>query len=297
MDQVTAQSTGLNFTTSVSNPICNGASNGSIGLKATDGLDIETSLTLKPPFYFNETIVNVTEINYVSSLRIGSLGFSGASNSGEPVLFEIYLYNADESSWVKVYNTTTTSYIDFANLSITFPAIAKVTAIKLTSDPGQYYSYAIYEDVQITLTGKDYEFSIDGGRTFQTSGLFSGLAAGTYPVQVKSGTELSSIQNVTLTDPPLATVDAGTDATILSGETVQLNAVGTNTGAISTRSYNVNIWDADNNFNYGNNICDDIYRSNLNWTSDPFTINNVTNISSIEFNIYWTGGSADWGFS
>jgi hypothetical protein len=68
-------------------------------------------------------------------------------------------------------------------------------------------------------------YKLDNG-SWQSSGQFTGLAAGTYTVYVKddAGNEESSM--VTITDPPPVTANVTGDLTVCSGETTTLTATG-----------------------------------------------------------------------
>ncbi|MDX1350384.1 MAG: gliding motility-associated C-terminal domain-containing protein [Putridiphycobacter sp.] len=73
-------------------------------------------------------------------------------------------------------------------------------------------------------------YSVDGGVTFQTPGLFQGLAAGTYNVVLASGpngTECQVDTVVTIEEPePLSIVSMTTDKTLCPGENITLSALG-----------------------------------------------------------------------
>ncbi|EGV42056.1 T9SS type B sorting domain-containing protein [Bizionia argentinensis JUB59] len=64
-------------------------------------------------------------------------------------------------------------------------------------------------DGSITVTPANglvpYQYSIDGGTTFQTSNLFEGLAAGTYTIIVRDGKNCDGTLPVTITEPTLVT--------------------------------------------------------------------------------------------
>jgi len=75
-------------------------------------------------------------------------------------------------------------------------------------------------DGSLTATGSGgtgaYEYSIDGGVTYQTSGAFSNLPAGSYTITVAAGGKkgCSSVCNVTITEPAALTCsNVGTDVT------------------------------------------------------------------------------------
>jgi hypothetical protein len=62
-----------------------------------------------------------------------------------------------------------------------------------------------------------FQFSINGGTSFQASNVFNGLAAGTYNAVVKNAAGSSSVKPVTLTQPPVLTVTTGNNVTVYYG--------------------------------------------------------------------------------
>jgi hypothetical protein len=74
----------------------------------------------------------------------------------------------------------------------------------------------------ITLTttagAAPFQYSIDGGTTFQPGNVFNGLAAGIYNAVVKSATGIwSVVKSITLTQPPALSVTAGNNAVVYYG--------------------------------------------------------------------------------
>ena len=92
-------------------------------------------------------------------------------------------------------------------------------------------------DGSITVIGAggvvDYEFSIDGG-PFDPSGIFDGLGAGTYTIEILDFVGCSESTTIDITEPPALTLDlvTSTDALCFGGDdgTLQVVAAG-GTGA------------------------------------------------------------------
>ena len=55
-----------------------------------------------------------------------------------------------------------------------------------------------------------YQYSIDGGTTWQTSNTFNTLTAGTYTIDVKDNNNCSDNVSITITEPTILVVSQGT---------------------------------------------------------------------------------------
>ena len=55
-----------------------------------------------------------------------------------------------------------------------------------------------------------YQYSIDGGTTWQTSNIFNTLTAGTYNIDIKDNNNCSDNVNITITEPTILVVSQGT---------------------------------------------------------------------------------------
>ncbi|MCX2742378.1 gliding motility-associated C-terminal domain-containing protein [Mangrovivirga sp. M17] len=98
-------------------------------------------------------------------------------------------------------------------------------------------------ELAITASGGNgtFEYSIDGGATFQASNTFSGLAAGTYDVQVRDGNGcLSTITQATINEPAEVTIDNLTASDALCfGESTGTITVDAVSGGSGTYEYSI----------------------------------------------------------
>jgi SprB repeat len=94
----------------------------------------------------------------------------------------------------------------------------------------------------ITATGSGgiapYQFSIDGGTTYQTSNVFTGLAAGVYTITIRDNTGCNNIVAVTVNGSGGPTASATTTATACGANTGSITASGT--GGILPYQYSIN---------------------------------------------------------
>ena len=83
-------------------------------------------------------------------------------------------------------------------------------------------------------------YSINGGQTFQTSGSFLGLAAGTYAVLVKDASGCTSGRTIVISEPNPITYSVSSSETLCNGSAdgqIQVAAV---SGGIGTFAYSIN---------------------------------------------------------
>ncbi len=83
--------------------------------------------------------------------------------------------------------------------------------------------------ITVTATGgtPGYQYSINGGTTYQPSNVFTGLAGGTYNVVVRDANNCTSTQTVTLQLVNTMTITtAKTDASCTTGGTITITAAG-----------------------------------------------------------------------
>jgi gliding motility-associated-like protein len=70
-----------------------------------------------------------------------------------------------------------------------------------------------------------YSYSIDGGATFVSQTIFTGLPAGGYDLVVQDADGCTLAQNIFIADPPAVTVEVVPQLTLTLGESYQLNAL------------------------------------------------------------------------
>jgi len=115
-------------------------------------------------------------------------------------------------------------------------------------------------DGEITLTASNgipnYQYSIDGGATFQSSGVFPGLMAGSYNIVIEDAIGCQATGQVSVTDQggPIINSTVGTDELCLGScdGTIVINATGANLFSIDNGA----TFQALNSFN---NLCNGNY--------------------------------------
>jgi gliding motility-associated-like protein len=106
--------------------------------------------------------------------------------------------------------------------------VAETEDVTCTGDPSGR--------IQLTTTGgvPPYEYSLDN-ETFNGTGTFLGIFAGTYPVYVRDAAGCAYELQVTVVEPDALSVDLGPDIDLFFGDSIQLEAAISN--AIGTVSY------------------------------------------------------------
>lgn len=136
-----------------------------------------------------------------------------------------------------------------SNINITQPAALSVPAASVTSGSlpfhnGSDVSCIGVPDGQITFatpTGGSgsFQYSIDGGSTYQSGTIFSGLSIGTYPIRIRDAIDFSCTQSgsaITLSDPaPITPGSASTTQPICFGSAGTITSSGASggTGALT----------------------------------------------------------------
>ena len=97
-----------------------------------------------------------------------------------------------------------------------------------------------------------YQYSIDGGNTWQTSNTFNTLTAGTYTIDIKDNNNCSDNVNITITEPTILVVSQGTitNVSCFGGNdgSLSVNA----SGATAPYQYSIDggiTWQNSNTFN------------------------------------------------
>ncbi len=101
------------------------------------------------------------------------------------------------------------------------PIVASATGANETCSAGN-------GSISISATGGDgtYQFSINGGSSYQGTGTFTGLSAGTYNISVIDASGCVDTDIITITNTGGVTVTTSGNQTICDGNTATLNASG-----------------------------------------------------------------------
>lgn len=272
-DSYTLNSTsGITATSSSTDPLCAGACDGTITVTATGGTgSLSYSLdggTGQPTGSFTgicagphtvtitdtggcSEVVNVTLTDPAAVIHtVTTTGTTCGSSDGTLVITASggdgsYTYYVDGST---VAGGTVTGlaggsysvYVEDGNGCIsaaTNENVASSSAVVASSTGADETCNSSNGSISITATGGDgvYQYSIDGGITFQPSGSFTGLAAGSYNLVVMdgSGCQDTGTEVITNTGGVTATATASS-TTICEGDNVTLTATGGTTYTWST---------------------------------------------------------------
>ena len=284
----------VNISTSFTEPSCHGGSNGSISLNVSGatapyqysidgGITWQTSNTFNAlatgtytiqieddngcSYSTSETITQPTQINITTSFNEPScFGFSdGAISLNVSGATAPYQYSIDGGITWQTSNTfnaltagTYTIQIEdnngcsySASETITQPTILVVSQGNVTN-----VSCFGGNDGSLSVNASGatapYQYSIDGGTTWQTSNTFNTLTAGTYNIDIKDNNNCSDNVNITITEPTILVVSQGTvtNVSCFGGNdgSLSVNA----SGATAPYQYSIdggNTWQNSNTFN------------------------------------------------
>ena len=284
----------VNISTSFTEPSCHGGSNGSISLNVSGATapyqySIDGGNTWQTSNTFNglaagtytiqiedangcnysasETITQPTQINITTSFNEPScFGFSdGAISLNVSGATAPYQYSIDGGNTWQTSNTfnalvagTYTIQIEDdngcsynASETITQPTVLVVSQGNVTN-----VSCFGGNDGSLSVNASGatapYQYSIDGGITWQTSNTFNTLTAGTYTIDIKDNNNCSDNVNITITEPTILVVSQGTitNVSCFGGNdgSLSVNA----SGATAPYQYSIdggNTWQNSNTFN------------------------------------------------
>jgi hypothetical protein len=218
------------------NPTCTEPESGSITLRGSGGTVIAP--TGSPYTYnllwpgadsFNKlTIPFPSSLTYLSKISFSAPGYPGAqvmSMDGQPLAYQLDLYHPGTGVWENVYTAQTLTGDFFSGNSIAFSPLTEASQIRFSARDQVNQVFSGFDKLQLQLEGTRYEggtsyqYSIDGGRTYQAGNAFTGLKAGPYHVAVKDarGGVKTDTVNITLAAPcpnlsfALQTAGAGCD--------------------------------------------------------------------------------------
>ena len=240
----------VNISTSFTEPSCHGGSNGSISLNVSGATapfiyainnNWQTSNTFNAlaagtytiqiedangcNYSTSETITQPTQINITTSFNEPScFGFSdGAISLNVSGATAPYQYSIDGGNTWQTSNTfnalvagTYTIQIEddngcsySASETITQPTVLVVSQGNVTN-----VSCFGGNDGSLSVNASGatapYQYSIDGGNTWQTSNTFNTLTAGTYTIDIKDNNNCSDNVNITITEPTILVVSQAT---------------------------------------------------------------------------------------
>lgn len=185
-----------------SNPVCNGNANGTISLSATGGVGF---------YQFS--------VNGGTSFQ-SSGAFTGLTGG-------TYNLVAQDANGCQSTGTVTISEPS----AITYGSSTNAVSCNGGSNGS------------ITITGTggsgSLQYSIDGGTSFQSSGTFSGLTAGTYSIVIKDVNNCLKTGSITITEPSVLSFTSSlTDPTCNGGNdgTISITAI----GGMGTYQYSIN---------------------------------------------------------
>ena len=284
----------VNISTSFTEPSCHGGSNGSISLNVSGATapyqySIDGGNTWQTSNTFNalatgtytiqiedangcnystsETITQPTQINITTSFNEPScFGFSdGAISLNVSGATAPYQYSIDGGITWQTSNTfnalaagTYTIQIEdnngcsySASETITQPTVLVVSQGNVTN-----VSCFGGNDGSLSVNASGatapYQYSIDGGNTWQTSNTFNTLTAGTYTIDIKDNNNCSDNVNITITEPTILVVSQATitNVSCFGGNDGSLSV--NVSGATAPYQYSIdggNTWQNSNTFN------------------------------------------------
>ncbi len=170
----------------------------------------------EPPAVTYTAIATDPTCNSGAGIGDGSIVITGADGDGGP-----YQYSIDNGATFQASGTFTNLGPGTYNIVVEDASGCQVTGTETLIDPPPVAYTSLITPItcnggtngQIVLNGSGgdggpYQYSIDNGVTFQASGTFAALGAGTYDIVVEDASGCQITGQVTLTDPPAVTYTA-----------------------------------------------------------------------------------------
>jgi large repetitive protein len=152
--------------------------------------------------------------------------------------------------YARAHNTLTGCYSPWRIITLTAPAPQVVSA----ASPQPSCPSSCNGTIQATFvsgTNPPYQYSIDGGVTWQSSTLFTGVCAGTYTVTIKNSINCTGTQTVVVNSTPVVTATATTADPVCMGDCNGTVTVSASSTPAQTFQYSIDggvSWFASNAF-------------------------------------------------
>lgn len=231
---------GTTFTAGTSPYTSNGLSAGTYNVIVQDGngcLSTGSSVTITEPTAVSHS---VSTTNASCGTSNGSITVTAAGGNGN------YTYSIDNGSSYQASgsfaglaaNTYQVIAMDANNCTSVVSTETIAGTGSVTASTATINETCAAANGSLTLTGTGgttpYNFSIDGGATFQSSGTFTGLSAGTYNIVIEDAGGCQGTNTATLSNTGGFTPTISPDETVCFGNSVTLTSGGAGTGGTYT---------------------------------------------------------------
>ncbi len=233
-----------------------------------------------------------SQTGVIYRLKLGSVYVTNINGTGSAIDFGTYTGNG-------TYVVEAVNVASGCGSAVTMQGSATLTAqdnpsISLTASASSICSG---NTVQLTASGTNVSWIWTPGNSTNNSISVSPNSTQSYTVKATDNLGCFSEKSTTITVYPTPTVDAGQDDKYCTGG-VTLQPTVTDASPAVQGSYPVLVYDANGGAGNGNftaSLCSDGYEFISNAVTSPtFSIANASNITSIQFQAYWTCGNGDW---
>lgn len=184
-----------------------------------------TILTTAAPVITNLDKSDPTCSDANGSITVNATGgvapLSYSINSGTPQSSPVF--NSLTSNTYTVTVTAANNCSVSQSITLSAGNVPTITVNNVNPDCGSTNG-----TITIAATGgvTPLSYSIDGGTTTQSSGVFNNLSAGSYNIIVRDANGCQATQTVNLNTSTLPNINAGNDRTVCAGQQVTLTATG-----------------------------------------------------------------------